>query len=302
MVDDSLWIKSRSGNPTIRTSPFEGDNIKYKGDFFDWYRVFELEYGIIAISEPWHAQGVFAYMIFGENKVMLLDTGMGIVNIRPLVELFLPSDKELVVVNTHTHFDHIGSNCYFDKVFIYNHPVAISRAKMGYSHRELLPEITESQFYREYPKDYIAEKFEILGFNYECYEDGAVFDLGGRQLKAIHSPGHSKDSVMFYDETNQLLFTGDSYYPGRLFLINTDSQIKEYANSIGRACSYADKTKRLIPSHNYPQDDPKILQVVFNAMNELSSGIYTLGREVPDLGNNYEAFDYNGCTIVMTKH
>ena len=107
---------------------------------------------------------------------------------------------------------------------------------------------------------------------------------------------------MFYDDTYQLLFTGDVYYPGRLFLLNTDSQIMEYVTSVKRACMYAAQSKQLIPSHNYPQDDPKILQTVYKAMKELSLGIYPKERRVPDIGSGYVAYDYEGCTVVMPEH
>lgn len=299
MVDEKLWIKSRSGNKTIRTTPYQGEQIQYLGDFEGWYRVFSLEHDIIAISEPGHAQGVFAYMIFGAEKVLLLDTGMGICNIKPVVERFLPMNKELIILNTHTHFDHIGSNKYFEKVYIFKHPIAIDRAENGYTHDEILPEITPEQFYFPYPEAYDHDTFSISGFNYEFVEENEEIDLGGRVLKVIYTPGHSRDSIMLWNKKNRLLFTGDTYYPGRLFLLNSDSQLDEYIKTMDKIIPYVKQVDRLIPSHNYPQDAPAILYTVRDAMKQLAAGEGPEGRRVDDLGEQYRAYDFQGCSIVL---
>ncbi len=299
MVDSNLWIHSRSGNPTIRTIPYEGDSIEYLGDYLGWYRCFKLEHDIIAISEPGHAQGVFAYMIFGKNKVMLLDTGMGITSIKPVVDRLMPPDKELIVVNTHTHFDHIGSNYEFDKVYIYNHVDGTDRAEKGYPHEEILPEITPEQFFFPYPDDYSPDEFIIQPFEYRLMNEGDVFDLGDRHLEVIYTPGHSKDGIMLYDTENKLIFTGDTYYPGRLFLLISRNQIAEYISTLDKIMPYVKKSDRLIPSHNCPQDDPAIIDTVRNAIIAMYTGNGPVGRWVKDLGDNLMAYDFNGCTIVL---
>lgn len=299
MVDDSLWIKSRSGNPTIRTCPFQGENIKYVGEYENWYRCFELEHNIIAINEPYHAQGVFAYLIFGSEKTLLLDTGMGICSIKPVVEKFVKNMNDLIVLNTHTHFDHIGSNSYFNEILIPENDVAVRRAETGYLHEEILPEITDDQFYFPYPEGYEHNDFYIPGFNYKTVKNESLIDLGDRILQIIETPGHSADSIVVFDSTNRLLFTGDTYYPGRLFLLNNDSQLEQYVNTMDKLCSYVEKIDRLIPSHNYPQDDPLILYTVRDAMKSLLNGSAPAGRKVPDLGDKFLAYDFKGCTIVM---
>lgn len=47
-----------------------------------WFKVYKLENDIYAIAEPYHFQEVISYLILGDDKALLWDTGMGIDNIK----------------------------------------------------------------------------------------------------------------------------------------------------------------------------------------------------------------------------
>ena len=91
----------------------------------DWFEVYQLLHQIFAIYEPHHFQEVMSFLVIGSTKAMLVDTGMGIKNIKAVVEEL--TDLPLVVVNTHTHFDHIGDNWRFDLVHVLDEPSAKER-------------------------------------------------------------------------------------------------------------------------------------------------------------------------------
>ena len=88
----------------------------------DWFQVYQLPGHVIAICEPQHLQEVNVFLIFGEEKVLMMDSGMGICDIRPLVEELCAREDELhgkeggsyfstlEVVNCHCHFDHTGAS------------------------------------------------------------------------------------------------------------------------------------------------------------------------------------------------
>ena len=59
------------------------------------------------------------YLLEGDEKALLMDTGWGSGNILPLVKHL--TDKELIVVNTHFHPDHAGANGYFEQVYVSQH-------------------------------------------------------------------------------------------------------------------------------------------------------------------------------------
>ena len=57
--------------------------------------------------------GSYSYLICGETKALMVDTGMSKGNLRAYAEQF--TDLPIIVVNTHGHFDHTGGNGYFDE-------------------------------------------------------------------------------------------------------------------------------------------------------------------------------------------
>jgi hypothetical protein len=79
-----------------------------------WFAVRELESGVHLIAEPVH---VATYVVRGERRAILIDTGLGISNIRKVVEGL--TDLEVMVVNTHYHFDHSGGNHHFQRIAIH---------------------------------------------------------------------------------------------------------------------------------------------------------------------------------------
>ena len=61
---------------------------------------------------------------------------------------------------------------------------------------------------------------------------GEVIDLGGgRVLEVIHTPGHTKGSIWLLDETNRMLFTGDTIYAGPLYAHLDESDLFRYAET-----------------------------------------------------------------------
>jgi hydroxyacylglutathione hydrolase len=60
----------------------------------------------------------------------------------------------------------------------------------------------------------VADYFGLANWPAEQGE----FDLGDRVLDLIPIPGHQGSDLAIYDRTTQLLLTGDSLYPGRLYV------------------------------------------------------------------------------------
>ncbi len=71
--------------------------------------------GVLAIYEPHQAEETISYLILGKKMALLFDTGMGISDIRKVTgEL---TQLPIVVLNSHTHNDHVGGNWQFDTVY-----------------------------------------------------------------------------------------------------------------------------------------------------------------------------------------
>ena len=68
-----------------------------------WFATRELERGVWLVAEPVH---VNCFLVAGRERAVLIDSGLGIADIRPIVESL--TDLDVMVANTHHHWDHVG--------------------------------------------------------------------------------------------------------------------------------------------------------------------------------------------------
>ena len=248
-----------------------------------WFEIEKLPNNVYAIMEPYHFQEVISYLIIGNSSAVLFDTGAGIGNIAEIVNSIFSG--EIIVVNSHVHFDHVGDNHRFYQVFVYNHPAAIARLKRGYTSEELAPHAKLPLFTPNKINDFDPAKYIIPPSKPVPVEDGMVIDLGNRCLRVIHTPGHSPDSIMLLDEDAAALFTGDSYYPGPLYChyegdFYGASNLADYARSMRKVAELADDIKTVHPGHNLPSVEPVNLKKAAQALEELLSGRVPLGEHL----------------------
>ncbi len=181
------------------------------------------------------------YLVLGSNRAILIDTGSGLYPIKPVVDKII-KDRELIVVNTHSHFDHIGGNEEFGEVYI---------------HEKETSNI-ENQFNAFFLKDSpmkIIERYKKRNFKINptksviSIEDGEIFDLGGIKLTVIHTPGHSNGSICLLTDKGEL-FTGDTAHYGTLFL-PTPKEMPQFTKSINKLLEITEKTPNIeiYPSH-----------------------------------------------------
>ena len=153
---------------------------------------------------------VNTYLVEGEHTAMLIDGGAGV---GPLVEdVRKLTDKPVIFVATHGDGDHIGVAGHYEKAYL--HPLDIPRCGMFPLDRmgELMVRSRGPVRNPETPVEDLLELLQPLPPLPEFLpvEAGYIFDLGGRQLEVIHTPGHSECSVCLLDKNTRLLFTGDA--------------------------------------------------------------------------------------------
>jgi glyoxylase-like metal-dependent hydrolase (beta-lactamase superfamily II) len=102
--------------------------------------------------------------------------------------------------------------------------------------------------------------------------DGERLDLGGRTLEVLRTPGHTPDSICLLDRENGLLFTGDTYYSGEIYLWSPETHLADYIASIGRLASLAARLKKLLPAHGPPVAEPRRLPELRSALAEIQAG------------------------------
>jgi hydroxyacylglutathione hydrolase len=151
---------------------------------------------VIRQSIKTNFEAPFLYLLFGRDKALLVDTGAKDGRIRPTVDRLVSdwlaahhrTSIPLVVAHSHSHGDHVAGDAAF---------------------RER-PDTTVLGLK---PAD-VAAFFGIAKWPQQI----ARFDLGGRVLSVIPTPGHQAAAAMYYDPHLKILLSGDTLYPGRLYV------------------------------------------------------------------------------------
>lgn len=168
--------------------------------------VFEISNRVYAINE-YGLDSMF--LIVGEKKAALIDTGMGCFDLKALVESI--TDLSLVVLLTHGHVDHCGGWDQFDEVWL--HPadrekaLAVTRERRVESCRRMRGLEGDADVW-DYDDESPREWTRLPAIRELA--DGMSFDLGGRQITTVYTPGHSAGSCSFIDSKSRILFSGDA--------------------------------------------------------------------------------------------
>lgn len=158
----------------------------------------------------------FVFLLFGNERALLLDSGaVHDDRLRNTVDDLVSAwrqqhrpdgDYDLVVAHTHGHGDHVAGDASFadrPDTTVLGHDVDAVRDFFGFD---------------TWPADEVT------------------FDLGGRTLELTGIPGHHPASLLIFDPWTGLLFTGDSVYPGRLYV----PDFPAYLDSMDRAVAFTD--------------------------------------------------------------
>lgn len=172
---------------------------------------------VIRQSVKSNFEAPFLYLLFGHDRALLVDTGAEGGQIRPAVDRLIAQwlaahgrrSIPLVVAHSHSHGDHVAGDAAF-------------RERPDTTLVGLKPSDVAAFFgIRDWPKGI------------------ATFDLGGRALSIIATPGHQAAAIMIYDPRLKILLSGDTLYPGRLYVpVNF---MGDNRASVDRVASFAAK-------------------------------------------------------------
>ena len=237
-----------------------------------WFEVYKPAPGVFAIYEPHQAEEVISFLIAGEKKALLFDTGMGISDIKKVTAEL--TKAPVIVVNSHTHDDHVGGNWEFDT--IYGMDTDFTRTNAQGSREDAQAEITPDQICGTLPKGFDSKAYSTRPWKITGkLHDGDRFDLGGRALEVIATPGHTPDSISLIDRANGLLFTGDTYYPAPIWLFRPETNLDAYAASIRLLAALAPQVKMVLGAHNIPVASPTDLTRLVLAFAAVRKGNVT---------------------------
>ena len=236
----------------------------------DWFEVYRIDDGIFAIYEPGQFEEVISFLLTGEDFALMFDTGLGIGNIRRVVDQL--TDLDIVVLNSHTHYDHIGGNHLFDTVYGTDLEYTRKRAQ-GSPPAAVAGFIQAGWVWKPLPEGFSQADYQSRAFTIDkIVAEGDVIDIGGRRLEIMHTPGHAPDSICLIDRDNRLLFTGDTFYLAPLYTHIEGSNFDDYAKSAARLAGLAGSIDRAITSHNVPVADSRYMLALGKAFADIQSG------------------------------
>ena len=234
-----------------------------------WFEVYKVAPQTFAIYEPHQSEEVISYLIVGTKQALLFDTGMGIANIKKIVSRL--TSRPVVVLNSHTHDDHVGGNWQFN--FIYGMDTAFTRENAKGSTADAQAEIAPGEICGNLPKAFDPKTYRTKAWHVSFFiHDGFRIKLGGRTVEVIATPGHTPDAIALIDRGNKLLFTGDTYYPAPIWLYRPETDLPAYAKSIARLAALAPEVKTVLGAHYIPVASPEVLPALVQAFADLQAG------------------------------
>ena len=198
---------------------------------------------IIQVNEKtWRIEdgGVRFFLLAGEKKALLIDSGMQVHNAKEIAEGLV--DLPIELLNTHADRDHVGSNDEFD--FFYMNP---AEASNYYNTNKMTGTIIP-------------------------VTDGDIIDLGGRELEIITLPGHTPGSIAVLDKNNRVLISGDPIQDGDIFMFGVQREMHAYLLSLEKLEKYKDRFDTIYPSHGTFPIGPEFIEALQEGATRILAG------------------------------
>ena len=139
--------------------------------------------------------GLFtSYIVIGNKKALVIDTMVGALNMKEIVQSY--TDLPIILVNTHAHLDHVGGNFYFEEAYMHPEDIAWVNG----------PQETARMIGIEKIKNVKSPKYHPI-------LPGYILDLGGIELEVFSLAGHTRGSIGLLDRKDRIFFTGDGIIP-----------------------------------------------------------------------------------------
>lgn len=208
------------------------------------------------------------YLVIGEKKAVLLDTGLGANDLKGYVESL--TDKPIEVYLTHGHLDHAGGMYRFDQVHMSHKDLGMLKGNSKNDRIDYLNLIKTFVGNNEWNESKVCDvrKVDIIDI-----EDGEIIDLGGRTLTAVDFSGHTNGSMAFYDDRSKYLFVGDCCNNSTFMFLPDSTSISHYLSSLERIRrDWVPKMNGMIICHDYDLVPEECLDNVIECCHKILEG------------------------------
>lgn len=173
-----------------------------------WFTIDKIDENTYIISEYRHWEETHCYLLNGENKSLLIDTGLGICNIYN--EVIKLTDKPVIAAATHIHWDHIGGHRFFPEFYAHEAELGWLSGEFPLS-ADTIKEMVVDRC--ELPKGFDVSNYEMFqGIPSRVLRDGDTIDIGGRIIEVLHTPGHSPGHMCAFGKREQGIFLQEIWY------------------------------------------------------------------------------------------
>jgi len=248
-----------------------------------WFTIEKIDDSTYAISEYGHWEKMHSYLLIGETYGLLIDTGLGIGNIKKEIDSL--TDLPIKVVTTHVHWDHIGGHGFFKDISVHVEDSQWLKNGLPLTINMIRNSIIQEPFSKTPPKEFNLDNYNVYKGNpTSLLKDNEIIDIGLRKIKVLHTPGHSPGHICLYEEDRGYLYSGDLIYLGTLFAFYPTTNPVQYKKSINRI-SDLKNIKKILPAHNDLNVPTTIIERIKDAFEDIErnnlltqgSGIFKFG-------------------------
>jgi glyoxylase-like metal-dependent hydrolase (beta-lactamase superfamily II) len=180
-----------------------------------WYETIKMADDVTLIHEPWIKPFFRCNMwhVRGRDRDLLFDSGLGHVSLARHVRLV--SERPLLCVASHTHFDHIG--CHHEFAHRAVHRAEATILADPRNDLTLADKYATDDMFDRLPEGWQTERYRISPAPAErLLADGDIIDLGDRHFEVVHTPGHSPGGIGLFEKRTGIFLSGDIVYDGPL--------------------------------------------------------------------------------------
>lgn len=231
----------------------------------NWFTIDKIDEATYIISEYRHWEETHCYLLIGSERCLLIDTGLGICNIYDEVRKL--TDKPIIAIATHIHWDHIGGHKYFPDFYAHSAELDWLNGRFPLSIQTVRDMVIDRC---DLPKGFDINAYDMFqGTPTKILNDGEIIDIGNRKIEALHTPGHSPGHMCFWEQERGYIFTGDLIYKDTLFAYYPSTDPNAYLNSLEVIAALP--SKRLFPAHHSLDIQPEIAIRMRDAFRELKT-------------------------------
>lgn len=203
---------------------------------------------------------VNCYLLLGNSGALLIDTGIGLGNVKEIIDKI--TALPITVVLTHMHPDHAGGLSHFHEYYVMKEDFAMSYSFLS------MPVFSRIMIKMSKIKDPIMPKLFYHSVRHELI-DGQMFNLGGRTVHAMAVPGHTKGSAVFIDDANKMIFTGDDINISLWMHLPGCTGMKTWQTGAKKIIEYFEKGYSGWDGHSEGQQTEEQVKTTYHLSEEL---------------------------------